>query len=173
MDYFKTTGALFSGGTSYDKGHVFSSEEIEALGIDKSSLVPADVEEHKAQVEKTAPVADADAELDTAEGDPLQGAPTDAASPEVSGNADANGAGADKTLPHVVTQEDLDLNPELVADGVKVGDEVAIPAVEHTLTEEDRTTHPEYFVRPEGQAEAQVGDVILIPEDAKEEEPAA
>ncbi len=31
------------------------------------------------------------------------------------------------TVPHIVTQDDLDLNPELVQYGVKVGDEVMIP----------------------------------------------
>lgn len=35
--------------------------------------------------------------------------------------------------------------------------------VDHVLTEEDRTEHPEYFERPEGQPEAQVGDTIKIP----------
>jgi hypothetical protein len=30
-------------------------------------------------------------------------------------------------IPHVVTQEDLDQNPDLVEAGVKVGDEVLIP----------------------------------------------
>ena len=32
------------------------------------------------------------------------------------------------TQPHIVTQEDLDANPELVEAGVAVGDEVLIPA---------------------------------------------
>jgi hypothetical protein len=32
------------------------------------------------------------------------------------------------TKPHIVTQEDLDSNPELVDAGVQVGDEVLIPA---------------------------------------------
>jgi hypothetical protein len=32
------------------------------------------------------------------------------------------------TKPHTVTQDDLDANPELIEAGVKVGDEVLIPA---------------------------------------------
>ena len=35
--------------------------------------------------------------------------------------------------------------------------------VEHILTEEDRTDHPEWFVRPDGEPEAQVGDTVLVP----------
>ena len=31
-------------------------------------------------------------------------------------------------MPHTITQEDLDANPELVEEGLKVGDEVIIPA---------------------------------------------
>lgn len=31
-------------------------------------------------------------------------------------------------VPHTITQEDLDQNPELVEEGIKVGDEVIIPA---------------------------------------------
>jgi hypothetical protein len=34
----------------------------------------------------------------------------------------------DRGKPHVITQEDLDANPELVEAGVKVGDEVLIPS---------------------------------------------
>ena len=32
------------------------------------------------------------------------------------------------TQPHIITQEDIDANPELVEAGVKVGDEILIPA---------------------------------------------
>lgn len=31
-------------------------------------------------------------------------------------------------MPHTITQEDLDANPELAEEGIKVGDEVIIPA---------------------------------------------
>ena len=37
------------------------------------------------------------------------------------------------TQKHTVTQEDLDANPELIEAGVKVGDEVLIPAQEEVL----------------------------------------
>ena len=40
------------------------------------------------------------------------------------------------TQPHIVTQEDLDANPELVEAGVAVGDEVLIPAGVEMPTEE-------------------------------------
>lgn len=33
----------------------------------------------------------------------------------------------EETTKHVITQEDLDLNPEMVAEGVKVGDEIDLP----------------------------------------------
>lgn len=35
---------------------------------------------------------------------------------------------ASSTKPHIVTQDDLDNNPELVDAGVNVGDEILIPA---------------------------------------------
>lgn len=34
----------------------------------------------------------------------------------------------DRGKPHIISQEDLDNNPELVEAGVKVGDEVLIPS---------------------------------------------
>ncbi len=33
----------------------------------------------------------------------------------------------ENTVPHIITQEDLDNNPDLVEYGVKVGDEIRIP----------------------------------------------
>jgi hypothetical protein len=36
----------------------------------------------------------------------------------------------ENTTSHIVTQEDIDNNPELIDAGVKVGDEVLIPATE-------------------------------------------
>jgi hypothetical protein len=35
-----------------------------------------------------------------------------------------------KTIAHVVTQEDLDNNPELAQEGVKVGEEIQLPEPE-------------------------------------------
>ena len=35
---------------------------------------------------------------------------------------------ADRGQPHIVTQEDLDNNPELVEAGVQAGDEILIPS---------------------------------------------
>lgn len=40
------------------------------------------------------------------------------------------------TQKHIVTQEDLDANPELVEAGVQVGDEVLIPVQEDVLDTE-------------------------------------
>lgn len=37
--------------------------------------------------------------------------------------------------PHIVTQEDIDANPELVEAGVQVGDEVMIPSAPQSNTE--------------------------------------
>ena len=34
--------------------------------------------------------------------------------------------------PHTITQEDMDNNPELVEEGIKVGDEVIIPSMPPT-----------------------------------------
>ena len=42
------------------------------------------------------------------------------------------------TQPHIVTQEDLDANPELVEAGVEVGDEVLIPAQPSQMEEPKR-----------------------------------
>lgn len=39
------------------------------------------------------------------------------------------------TVPHTITQEDLDANPELVDAGVSVGDEVMIPAPKEEAAE--------------------------------------
>lgn len=37
------------------------------------------------------------------------------------------------TKPHIITQEDIDANPELKEAGVEVGDEVLIPASESEM----------------------------------------
>lgn len=42
---------------------------------------------------------------------------------------------------HIVTQEDLDANPDLVENGVKVGDEIELPVTEET-TEADTSPAP-------------------------------
>ena len=48
------------------------------------------------------------------------------------------------TQPHIVTQEDLDANPELVDAGVSVGDEVLIPKQDVTFPsiQEEQTSKP-------------------------------
>jgi hypothetical protein len=43
---------------------------------------------------------------------------------------------AEKTVDHEVTQEDLDNNPELAAQGVKVGETIGIPAGNETTAAE-------------------------------------
>jgi pantothenate kinase len=40
--------------------------------------------------------------------------------------------------PHTITQEDMDANPELAEQGIKVGDEVLIPAEEPKLSNKKR-----------------------------------
>lgn len=51
-------------------------------------------------------------------------------------------ASKEDTEPHIVTEEDLKLNPELAAEGVKVGDEIGLPKIEDVpvkeLTEEEK-----------------------------------
>jgi hypothetical protein len=82
-----------------------------------------------------------------------------------------------ETIPHVVTQEDLDNNPELVAQGVKVGDNIEIPAV-NPQTGEDKGQGPgDPELRPELQAQDAPAEVSkdtgnlytdgLIPHDQK------
>ena len=39
------------------------------------------------------------------------------------------GGGKPEGTPHTITQEDMDNNPELVEEGIKVGDEVIIPSM--------------------------------------------
>lgn len=46
---------------------------------------------------------------------------------------------------HVVTQEDLDNNPELVEKGIKVGDEIFIPVPPETAPEEVDASMRPYF----------------------------
>ena len=48
--------------------------------------------------------------------------------------AEAEQAEKDKLLKHIVTQKDLDGNPSLGAQGVKVGDEIEIPIDETEAT---------------------------------------
>lgn len=43
-------------------------------------------------------------------------------------NPQAKGGEYEGGTPHIITQEDMDNNPELAEQGVKVGDEVIIPA---------------------------------------------
>lgn len=43
-------------------------------------------------------------------------------------------------VPHTITQEDMDNNPDLAEQGIKVGDEVLIPK-EAMLTEEEVIEH--------------------------------
>lgn len=44
-------------------------------------------------------------------------------------------------VPHTITQEDMDANPELAEQGIKVGDEVLIPAEpEVSETPEEKNT---------------------------------
>lgn len=40
--------------------------------------------------------------------------------------------GKPEGTPHTITQEDMDNNPELAEEGIKVGDEVIIPSVPPT-----------------------------------------
>jgi hypothetical protein len=40
-------------------------------------------------------------------------------------------------VDHVITQEDLDLNPELVAEGIVVGDVIGLPITDTPLTPEE------------------------------------
>jgi hypothetical protein len=43
-------------------------------------------------------------------------------------NPKAQGNPYEGGVPHTITEEDLELNPELTEQGIKVGDEVMIPA---------------------------------------------
>jgi hypothetical protein len=40
-----------------------------------------------------------------------------------------------ETIKHIVTQEDLDNNPDLVTQGIKIGDEIDIPKPANKLDE--------------------------------------
>ncbi len=42
----------------------------------------------------------------------------------------------EETIPHIVTEEDLVNNPDLVTEGIKVGDEIQIPKPSATDTQE-------------------------------------
>jgi len=43
----------------------------------------------------------------------------------------------EELVDHVVTQEDLDLNPELEEEGTKVGDTIQVPKEEEEIEEEE------------------------------------
>jgi len=43
-----------------------------------------------------------------------------------------NGGAKPEGTPHTITQEDMDNNPELIEEGIKVGDEVIIPSMPPT-----------------------------------------
>ena len=49
---------------------------------------------------------------------------------------------AEEGTPHIVTQEDLDANPELVGQGVKVGDEITLPAEQSPAPTEGAENEP-------------------------------
>lgn len=48
------------------------------------------------------------------------------------------------TFPHVVTEEDMKLNPELAENGVKVGDTIGIPIDPDMTPEEEDKAHEEF-----------------------------
>lgn len=50
------------------------------------------------------------------------------------------------TFPHVVTEEDMNLNPELQENGVKVGDTIGIP-IDPDMTPEEEAQSYEEFVK--------------------------
>lgn len=52
-------------------------------------------------------------------------------------NPKQNGNPYEGDIPHTITQEDLDNNPELVDEGLKVGDEVMIPREAIVTSEEE------------------------------------
>lgn len=47
-----------------------------------------------------------------------------------------------ETIDHVLTQEDLDANPELVEQGLEVGDMIQLPADAEVLPEEEVAEEP-------------------------------
>lgn len=47
-------------------------------------------------------------------------------------------------MKHIVTQEDLDLNPELVEEGVEVGDEIDLAEVEPSEEEMENAEEIQY-----------------------------
>lgn len=55
-------------------------------------------------------------------------------------NPKAQGNEYEGGIPHTITQDDLDNNPDLVDEGIKVGDEVLIPK-EAMLSEEEVKEH--------------------------------
>ncbi len=54
-------------------------------------------------------------------------------------------AKAENTTPHVVTEEDLRLNPEMVEAGVKVGDTIGIPTESDLTPEEEAKAHTDFL----------------------------
>ena len=59
-------------------------------------------------------------------------------------------------MKHIVTQEDLELNPELMEEGVEVGDEIDLPETEET--EDGKVEYEEAEVVEE---ESQGGDLSV------------
>jgi hypothetical protein len=44
---------------------------------------------------------------------------------------------AEEVIPHTVTKEDLNINPELADAGIQVGEEIDLPAVDEQLAQSD------------------------------------
>ncbi len=79
-------------------------------------------------MQKAQPTFEGRKEETTTPLNPATSAPGDLAAPVREGEDEAPVLDVPDTLDHEVTQEDLDNNPTLAEQGVKVGDTIQIPA---------------------------------------------
>lgn len=141
----KLLGDRSIGDVEYKAGQIISDEEATANGFDTSDVKDcAEAPKEEEVAEKT---ADKDAELDSEEKKTDESAQ--------SGTTDDG-----KTIPHILTDEDMAANPELAEQGLKVGDEVRLPAIEVTVTEEMLAAHPEWTEQG-----AVVGGTMLVADE--------
>lgn len=122
---YKVLGNRVAAGVSYERGQILSDEAFAAsqLVLGDDAVKVADSAAPAPQAMTNPPKPDEGAELDSEkkEGSESTGSPE---------NAPEQTQDKELTVTHVLTESDLEKNPALASEGLKVGDEITLPAVE-------------------------------------------
>lgn len=139
----KLIGTRVIGDKTYEKDAVITDAEFEASGLDAADVVGVADAPAPAAAEVEAS-ADSSAEHDSAP------APK-------AGEESASVGEVEPTVAHTITAEDLERNPTLVEEGLKVGDEIQLPAHEIVVDEAWLTANP-----AAAENGVKVGDKVLV-----------